>query len=290
MEEGRRPPVVVERLSQDYVYGNMHLFNTNNLWAEMRLPKPEGYHDTLKRAMTKNWIDPNTVTVTFLEEDIQWMVPCAKIGMVTGRASKLHTDQIEEIAKKYPIPGEGNIGWFVRTETVSLKYGMHGKGPYRDMKSIIESLVSSADGHMCISESDDLTNYKLYFIPWVDIVQEFRVFVYNNRISAISTQHFSAINEWLQPMTDTQVATAVVYPIVDYFEGGLKQKLAPIVGPNYTMDIAFLKDGSVYFIEPNSFGANMAAGSAAFHWVYEHDKLHRESDDDAIFVKFTSFE
>lgn len=282
-----RPSVVVERLSQDYVYGNMHLFNTNNVWADKNEPKPDGYHQVLDRAMTHNWIDPATVTMTLAENDIRWMIPSARVGMLTGRASKFDVDNIDALAAKYPIHGFVSPGWFVRTETVSLKYGMHGPGPYTDMKSVIESLVFSVDGHLCISQRDDLTKYKLYFVPWVNIVQEFRVFVFENRVSAISTQHFSEINEWLQAMSDEQVARGVVYPIVDYFDTCLKARLSPIVGPNYTMDIAFLDDGRVYFIEPNSFGANMAAGSAAYHWVYEHDKLHREFDSDPIYVKFT---
>jgi D123 len=124
-------------------------------------------------------------------------------------------------------------------------------------------------------------------LPWKNIDQEFRVFVFNNRVSAISTQHYPEINEWLAGLSDEQISEQVVYKIIDHFETNLKHRLKHIVGPNYTMDIAFLNDGSVYFIEPNSFGAEYAAGSAAFNWVYEHDALHSE---DVVTMKFVGHE
>jgi hypothetical protein len=154
--------------------------------------------------------------------------------------------------------------------TFFCRYGQHKIGPYKGLKEIIESIVSSTYqktrtpqsnffagtvGHECICARDNLDAYPIYFLPWKQIDQEFRVFVFNNRISAISTQHYPEINEWLASLSDEEVAEQVAFKIIDHFETTLKARLEPIVGPNYTMDIAFLNDGSVYFIEPNSFGA-----------------------------------
>jgi acetoin utilization deacetylase AcuC-like enzyme len=290
----KRPLVEVVRLSQDYVYSNFNLFNNNNLWAKQHIQRPNDYDVVLGRGATHNWVSPDIPTITLDRADTKWMLKAAHIGLTTRQRSHIFDDEFEQTVAKYgaqfPVLPDGAKGWFVRTERVSLKYGMHGTGPYTDFGSVIESIVTSIEGHECICERHNLDAFKIYFFPWVEIEQEFRVFVYQDRISAISTQHYSEINEWLRNLSDAEIAEQVVYKICDYFDSKLRRWLAPIVGPNYTMDIAFLKDGSVYFIEPNSFGAQYAAGSAAFDWVYEHDALHRESDSHPITVKFTDHE
>jgi hypothetical protein len=268
-----RPPVEVTRLSQDYVCGNDHLFNTNNLWADQGRERPTDYLDVLDRGSTKHWVPPNTPIITLDAEDTRWMLKAAIIGLHTGKHSHIYDDELQKTVAKHqhkfpPVP-DGSPGWFIRTERVSLKYGQHKIGPYTGLREIIESITSSIVGHECISPRDDLDAYRIYFLPWKNIDQEFRVFVFNNRVSAISTQHYPEINDRLATLSDEQVAEQVAYKIIDHFEINLKQRLQLIVGPNYTMDIAFLNDGSVYFIEPNSFGAEYAAGSAAFNWVYE---------------------
>lgn len=290
--------VVVDRLSQDHIYANMQLYNTNNLWADQHVARPDDYVTTIDRAMTNRWIHPDTPSITLDRSDVKWMAKAAHIGMMTGRPSPLYKDELMAAVAKYEaqIPDYANVspsGWFIRTNRVSLKNGIHGVGPYTSMKNILESCITSNSGHECVSERDVVDGappFKLYFVGWVAIVQEFRVFVYQNRISAISTQHYSEINDWMCKMTDAEIAHNVAHKIETYFREKLRDRLAGIVGPNYTMDIAFLENGSVYFIEPNSFGANYAAGSAAFNWVYDHDALHRETDTDPIHVKFVDRE
>ena len=66
---------------------------------------------------------------------------------------------------------------------------MDGIGPYYDLKTIIESAVSSIKGHCPIYVNT--TELDIYLIPWIEInpVNEFRVFVHQNNITAISQQH-----------------------------------------------------------------------------------------------------
>jgi hypothetical protein len=77
--------------------------------------------------------------------------------------------------------------------------------------------------------------------------------------------------------------------IVDYFESDIKPKLNHIT--SYTYDFAICCDKNnmrnqfiPYFIEPNSFGKEYAAGSALFHWILDEDKLYglTESDNNKI--------
>jgi hypothetical protein len=64
--------------------------------------------------------------------------------------------------------------YFVRSENVSLKTGLHGCIPYSDLKSIIESAVTSKSGHTPIDTDTD--NLCFYLLPWkvFDSFEEFR--------------------------------------------------------------------------------------------------------------------
>lgn len=101
----------------------------------------------------------------------------------------------------------GHTPYFVRTENVSLKYGMHG----------VESLVASTTGHSPLSDdasSDDNTEdpppppprpIKLYLIPWQPMSKdkEFRVFVCNNRVTCVSQQHLYQPNRLLAALDES---------------------------------------------------------------------------------------
>jgi hypothetical protein len=121
-----RPAVNVIRLSQDYVYSNDHLFNTNNLWADQRRERPLDYLEVLDRGSTKHWVVADTPTITLDAEDTRWMLKAAMIGLHTGRHSHIFDDELKRtVAKhehKFPPFSDGAPGWFIRTERVSLKY------------------------------------------------------------------------------------------------------------------------------------------------------------------------
>ena len=44
------------------------------------------------------------------------------------------------------------------------------------------------------------------------------------------------------------------------------------------IDLALLENDIPYFIELNSFGEEMAAGSACFHWILDNDILYGRED------------
>lgn len=74
----------------------------------------------------------------------------------------------------------------------------------------------------------------------------------------------------------------VVRAIEVYFNARMKGVLrdvktgAPI--NNYTFDMAICDDGP-YFIEINTFGAEMAAGSALFKWTRDAHMLMSKGDE-----------
>lgn len=52
------------------------------------------------------------------------------------------------------------------------------------------------------------------------------------------------------------------------------------------MDLALIgPNDSPYFIEPNSFGKDYAAGSALFHWIDDYDALHNSDIIEFRYIK-----
>ena len=250
-------PIEIKRLQLDHVLSqDKILFNTNNHWENDEPPKD--YKDELESIC--------------LKYDAQWR-------------------EINEVPNtKYN--GENFKGWFVRSDRVSLKEGQHGVGPYKDFniwienpnidkknstnvsgfKNIIESATSCSPGHTFF-EADD-SECTIYLFPWLNLnpYKEFRIFVYENEITAISDQHLYKVNEYFNTLSDEEIKT-VIYKILDYFEENIKHKLSYL--GNYTMDLGFIQDTDTpYFIEPNSFGQLYAADSALFSWIYDTDVLH----------------
>lgn len=253
------------------------LYNTNNHYVDEKIPQPEDYHIMSGKCHTKNWIDKfhtNYHKIIIPKEEISWMYKASKIGMITRKFSKLYEDELDELYNNYQnqFP-EGR--WFIRSEKVSLKEGQHGVGPYTDFRSMIESSVSSGCGHTVFNKDDE--NITFYLFPWIDINpdKEFRIFVYNNNITAISAQHLYSINDWLVKLSNDQIKQ-VVNKIITYFNDNIRNKLEYI--ESYTMDLALVgSNNEPYFIEPNSFGKYYAAGSALYSWIYDHDTLHDSS-------------
>ncbi|MCJ7637440.1 MAG: cell division cycle 123 family protein, partial [Nitrososphaeraceae archaeon] len=153
------------------------------------------------------------------------------------------------------------------------------------------SMVTTKPGHTCFNIEDNDALCTIYFMKWQTFNpdKEFRVFVYKNEITAISAQHLYSINEWLNTLDDGQISN-IINKILSFFKTDIRDKLLYL--ENYTFDFAFTESSSVhsshsmtppeqdepndtpYFLEPNGFGRHYAAGSALYHWIYDHDTLH----------------
>lgn len=267
--------------------GDRTLFNVNNIWSDGKCP--DDYVDKLKEGNCSNWIDKfhsNVPKIKISRSDCLWMRAAFKIGRISGSFPKMYTDELLESVQKYDFPElpEGSKGWFIRTDKVSLKNSMHGIGPYTCMKQIFESLVTSRSGHAAFDEYSDLDMNQdddliLYFLPWIsmDYNKEFRIFVYQNQITAISDQHLYTVNHWLSSLTPTEIKQIVI-DILTYFDNMIKNKMAYMT--NYVMDLAYLDNDTTkcYFIEPNSFGSEYASGSALFNWISDHELLYNSSN------------
>ena len=125
------------------------------------------------------------------------MYEASKIGCITGQFSELYRDELDDYEIKHKsIDDVLKKGYFIRCNKTSLKFGQHGTGPYY-IKQIIESLTTSRLGHQEIAQ--DTKEIMIYLIEFTKIHsdKEFRIFVYENNITAISQQNIYSINDSL---------------------------------------------------------------------------------------------
>jgi len=275
---------IIEQIPlDDIITHDTNKYNSNNHWEENI--RPIDYYEKISNGHTSKWIELFKSNYKIITLDnpsyIEWMKKANQICMQTGYFSELFSDELKQttidLERKYPN-FFGGIGYFVRTENVSLKYGTNGIGPYYSFKSIIESIVSSIGGHSPIKP--DIQVIQIYCIPWVKISDkdEYRVFVYGNKITAISQQNiYSKLYKG--------IGTEKLEAIVDFFYLKIKNKINWM--DSYTYDFAFVNENITqpYFIEPNSFGKQYAAGSALFHWLLDEDILYGKNK--SIYFRFT---
>jgi hypothetical protein len=275
----------------DVVRYDKERYNSNNHWisAETGLEViPADYQEKNNLSHTKHWVDKFRTNYKKIVIDdpyeIGWMKQAARASAETGKFTRLYEEELDDFVKKYEAKHRdifNGTGYFVRTESVSLKYGQHGKGPYTGLRKIIESVVSCIHGHTPIHENtQDLV---LYLFDWVDIEagNEYRVFVNNRRVTAISQQSLYNVFE----RKDEESRAQSLQLIVDYFSTVIKERITHC--DSYVYDFAILKENIPYFIEINPFGKEYASGSSLFHWLLDEDKLYGTAQDNCVFFRYT---
>lgn len=277
--------IIIRPISIDDVLANdKKRYNTNNHWIDNI--RPEDYDEIIANGHTNKWIDKfrsyKKIIINTIQ-DLYWMKQAWEIGSKTARFPHSFDDELEDMINRYKFLDKifNGTEYFIRSESVSLKEGKHGIGPYKDFKSIIESIVTSRLGHSPIKE--ETTEIKLYLCEFkknLNRIKEFRVFVFKNKITAISQQSLYDINDILEPLSDKD-KSELIYKWIDiiksYFESDIKQKITHI--DSYVMDFAILDDDSPYFIELNSFGKEYASGSALFGWIQDYNILYGLCED-----------
>jgi hypothetical protein len=253
-------------------------YNVNNLYTL----RPIDYETVCKQNNTKYWIDlfhkDNYKLISITNKyHINWIKEAYNLGQMTRKFSSLYLEDLEYLCKQFV---NFDKDYFIRTDHVSLKDGIHGVGPYNNIKQVIESICTCTTNHYPIHKDDIILN--IYLMEWkvFDKDNEFRVFVYNNHITAISLQFLYTKNKLFSKKSNEEINTLVIN-INDFFNNNIKDKLYSMV--NYTFDLVLLNDGTFYFIEPNSFGKDYSAGSALFHWINDSDILLNENCNEIEF-------
>jgi len=278
--------IIIEPINLEDVLNdvNKKKFNSNNHWIDDI--KPENYDKTLNNCNTSKWIDKFHTSYNVINintSDINWMKLATDIGIITRTFSKKYEEEKQEMCEKFnDIEYLFKFNkYFIRTENVSLKYGIYGIGPYTSFNNVIESLCTCSKGHSPITSNTK--SLKIFLMKWIDMdyMSEFRVFVYKNKITAISQQHLYFKNDLYEK--DKSLINKHIDIIVRYYENTIKNKIDYM--DSYTYDFSILKNDKPYLIEFNSFGKEYAAGSALFHWLIDEEKLYNQTND--IYFRYT---
>jgi len=186
--------IIIQQIElEDVIKFDKQKYNSNNHWENNI--EPDDYKNVMESFDLKHWINKTDYkTINIIEKKhLDWIKKADVVSSQTGIFSKLFQDElddfIEEYAEKYKDIFYEGCKYFVRTDDVSLKCGQHKTGPYNNLRMIIESLVSCTLTHKPIhSETDKIT---LYLFPWIYInpKNEYRIFVFNDNITAISQQN-----------------------------------------------------------------------------------------------------
>ena len=254
-------------------------YNTSNHWRYSESgQRPADYDDVEEAASARHWI--NTLKseyqrFTIAPADVSALLEFQTVNHLRGGLSEACLENIEDLAgKRCFAPLREALGqdeFFVRSDFASLKYGKHGNKVYRSLAEVFASMVTSKRSHSPLGRSDREAELSLYLIPWVNINPdlEFRVFVYQKNITAVSQQHIYQKNECLQ----VRNISGIVQMISAYFRDNIRDRVNRL--DSYVMDMALVGDSSfrVYFIELNPFGKDYTSGAGAFSWVADADKL-----------------
>ncbi|KAK9823852.1 hypothetical protein WJX72_005938 [[Myrmecia] bisecta] len=234
--------------------------------------------------------------VSFTAQHARVFVEAARSAELTLRFPEAYADELEAVARECGLPWTEQIAgapFFARFSSVSLKDGRGtgpdgNHGPFRTGKEIITAIVTS---HRAMNQlrrklKDPAVGFPttLYLLLWQDSMfsgNEFRVFVYQRRITAVSQYDHLGDNGW------GDCADSTLEAVVDNMQALLADILArsALLGvtlpDNFTMDILCLpqEQFKVEMIELNCFGAQLAAGSCLFHWVHDYDQLHSDGED-----------
>jgi len=287
------PSVVIEEIPLYNIVSRPDDYNSGNHGA-----RPDDYYQVLADGNTDKWINSfhtDYSVINIYDKDLVWMKEAFKSGSYTGEFPHAFDEEKADMLERYKHVGKYFDGtkYFVRCNSVSLKYGQHGAGPYTTFEQIVESLVTCIETHTPIDNKDKGKEpLSLYLLPWkkFDRYKEYRIFVYKNKITAISQQNLHAVNEFLGAFPEDKdlmnIVEKHVQIICESFQKTIIKKITHT--QNYCMDAVILEDGSLYFIEINSFGKEYAAGSALFHWLIDEDKLYGNDNNDVIYFRYTA--
>lgn len=258
--------IVVTAIPYDEVMNNATKFNSHN-----HGDKPDDYVEKSLQTCFSSFKHLKLYKTIDLPIE-RWMLDAYEIGVITGRFPKNYIEELNDYCDRNCHLNEHfDKPYFIRTEDVSLKTGCHGKDPYTNIRSIIESIVTCGFGHSVPIKPPGI---KLYLIEPVSIDPdlEFRVFVHHGRVTAISQQHLYMRNKTLNDSMANDVANKIIA-----FTTNMDANMDLPVR-SYVMDLAIVND-DVYFIELNPFGSAYGSGSALFHWSTDNDLLYGKLND-----------
>ncbi len=156
---------------------------------------------------------------------------------------------------------------FVRTGSTSGKNTVPIK-PCYNAKEVVEHLSNNPEILMREWERYDKDTY-ICFQEWEDRItsrNEFRLFIFNQRLVALSPQKYGQCHDYSQEELDI-IEEAVLSRDYDAYT-------------SYIVDAwVDFETRKLHVIEYNCFGDHSGAGSSLFNWVEDHDILYGQKDE-----------
>jgi hypothetical protein len=161
--------------------------------------------------------------------------------------------------------------WFFRFARNSPKDGLPSF-PVLSEYDVLKKIVTSSRAKNALQQN----NYTLYFKKFDDLMSiehEFRVFIYNKRITAISSY---SVDFTIYNLLNENELKILVGKIFLFWKSLTFLDILPL---SYTMDIYIDQNNDcIRLIEFNSFGYYMAAGSCLFDWIDDYSILYSNGD------------
>lgn len=169
--------------------------------------------------------------------------------------------QIDNILKKYNRPV------FVRLDQMSTKRDSEPK-PITNSKQLLSTIVESRSLYKNVYKRN--LDVKLIIMPWINIDKrrEFRIFIYDKKIVAISQQF--------------------IYNKFYYTTEEIKIYYNSIINSNFNMKLpyndvvcdVYVDELNVcHLIECNPFGSFSASGSSLFCWIKDNEILYGNNNN-----------
>ncbi|KAJ3215706.1 hypothetical protein HDU67_010417 [Dinochytrium kinnereticum] len=280
---------------------------------ETPIQNSDEYFARMSATRVGNWIKllpfcDRIFSTQLSRQECAFIVQAAKVGSITGQRPKLFDDELAPLEKRlaglitsHCIDGQAPPLYFVRTDGVSLKDGLRGPGPFQNAQEIVDAMTTSRrcgvdlEKYLPRSRTKDgrantvqLPN--LYFYPWIpelDTSDEWRVFVFRRKVTAVSQY------SWAKPCSykDKDLLRQLAVDLSSFHESLVKEaEFKGVKLPeSYVMDTtAFLcaeQTWSISLIELNSFGCQCAAGSGLFHWVRDFEILYGNTLESAVYLR-----
>lgn len=175
---------------------------------------------------------------------------------------------------------------FVKLYSVSPKNEYNDDNTTRETNKF-ELTATDVTGVVKLLRKSERTTYSLEndlvhgimlrrFIKEIDLENEFRLFVYDGKLRAISQyQCYQKITKYSDPLVQKKI-----YDMICNWWNKDAVALIPYV--DCVIDVVII-DNEVKIIEINSFGPGLIAGSGLFNWDKDYDIMHYSIEPQILF-------
>jgi hypothetical protein len=230
---------------------------------------------------------PVAWTYDFTAEEIQILIIYARVGSLSGRVPRSpdgsafdNREDLNQIAHR--LTENWKTGeWFYRFTRASPKDGLHAF-PATDAKTVIAAIATSKRALQAL-ENGNKTLYFVTFRPDWHVDNEFRVFVRNRIITAVS--QYSPYHSNLAHLTDEDLLQKLT--LITPFCQNVLQKISATNIRDCTIDV-LVSDQRCELIELNTFGYWLAAGASLFDWLVDFGKLYGLAQPNTVYFRIAN--